>query len=102
MSIEQKTNDYNIGEILRVELENPLYFHPEDSFTGSEVELSERPTSDNSPWTQIKEVIAPYAGERKGVLKLEYDLIQNQGLSTKKILALKYSDIKQVEKFLKN
>jgi hypothetical protein len=100
MSIEQGINDYEIGEILKVELENPLYFHSRDSFTGSEVELSERPTSNNFPWTQIKEIIAPYAGERKGILKLEYDLIRNEGLSPKKILDLRYSDIRQISKIL--
>jgi len=97
MNVDEKINGYyKIGTNLKVDLNDTLYFHPRDSFTGSEANLSSKPRSSEPGWLGVSVIYAKYAGFRPNVLKLRLEMLQD--MTDKKVLALHASQINDISK----
>ena len=87
-------NNYEVGTELKVELNDVLYVHQTDAFTGSEAHLFPKPISDKPGWLGVSVIYAQYAGSRPDVLKLKLDMLRD--VTGKKVLALPASQIKEI------
>ena len=96
----RKIWQYDIGTVLKVTLNGTYYLHSEDSYTGSEAELSRSPCSVKSDWYGVSVIYGKYAGARPDTLKLKLEMLS--GLDGgKQVLAVPLSMIKDISDRLK-